>query len=188
VLAELQIRDFAIIDELSVSFGPGLTVITGETGAGKSILVNAINLLLGSRGSTDLIRSGSREAKVAAVFTLPEKIDPIKTTRILENHDGPELLVERTLAKAGRNRAYINGQLTTIRTLTDMCRGLVSISGQHEHQLLLEPDTHLDIIDFFGNLEKKRDLYSRTFAELRRLQVELRRLRRRAIAASTASG
>jgi len=180
LLTELQIRDFAIIDELSVSFGPGLSVITGETGAGKSILVNAINLLLGSRGSADLIRSGSREATVAALFTLPEKIDPGNAPRIQENLGGPELLVERTLAKTGRNRAYINGQLATVRALTDLCKGMVSISGQHEHQLLLEPDTHLDIIDFFGDLETKRDAYTRTFAELKRLQTELRRLRRRA--------
>jgi DNA repair protein RecN (Recombination protein N) len=175
-LVELQIRNFAIIDELSVSFNPGLTVITGETGAGKSILVNAVNLLLGSRGSADLIRSGTQEAMVAALFSFTHE-----APEILAKFKGPEVLVKRKLSTTGRNRVYINGQMATVGMLTDLCRGLVSVSGQHEHQLFLEPEAHLEIIDRFGGVEKKRKAYEQTFAELKRVKGELRRLRRQAL-------
>jgi len=164
VLAELTIRNFAIIDELSISFSPGLTVITGETGAGKSILVNAINLLLGSRGSADLIRGGSQEATVTALF--------------LRGKEDEEFLVQRILTVSGRNRVHVNGELTTVSTLTDLCRGLVSISGQHEHQLFLDPQAQLHILDRYGDLEEMRQTYGATFARLRETGAALERLRR----------
>ncbi len=175
MLTELQISNFAIIDEVSVFFNPGLTVITGETGAGKSILVNAINLLLGSRGSVDLIRTGSKEAMVAALFNFTDEVPEIP-----EKLEGPEVLVKRNLSTAGRNRVYINGQIATVGLLTDLCRGLVSISGQHEHQLFLEPEAHLEIIDRFGGLEKQREAYEEIFAKLKRMKGEIGRLRRQA--------
>ncbi|MGD8989737.1 MAG: AAA family ATPase, partial [Syntrophobacterales bacterium] len=178
VLAELQIHNFAIIAELSVSFNPGLTVITGETGAGKSILVNAVNLLLGSRGSADLIRSGSKEATVAALFNLSHEGVLAAIPQISNKLSGPEVLVKRTLSTAGRNRVHINDQLGTVGGLAELCRGLVSISGQHEHQLFLEPEAHLEIIDRFGGLEKEQEAYAQTFGELRRLKGELVRLNR----------
>ena len=180
MLAELQISDFAIIDKLSVSFNPGLTVITGETGAGKSILVNAINLLLGSRGSTDLIRSGSQEATVTALFNLPGEDDSAKNSEILNKFGSLEVLLKRTLSSSGRNRVYINDQLTTVGLLTEFCRGLVSISGQHEHQLFLETEAHLETIDRFGGLETQVQNYSQTFADLKKMQTELRQLWRQA--------
>ncbi|UCG11182.1 MAG: DNA repair protein RecN [Deltaproteobacteria bacterium] len=180
LLADLQIHNFAIIDELSVSFRAGLTVITGETGAGKSILVNAINLVLGSRGSVDLIRSGSQEATVTALFRPAEEKCSIDTQGISNQSGGPELLVSRTLAATGRNRVYVNGQLSTVGTLSGLCRGLVSISGQHEHQLFLEPESHLAILDRFGGLEKRREDYGQLFDQLTQLKVELRMLRQQA--------
>jgi len=164
VLAELTIRNFAIIDELSVSLGPGLTVITGETGAGKSILVNAVNLLLGSRGSADLIRGGSQEATVTALF--------------LRGQGDEEFLVQRTLSVSGRNRVHVNSELTTVSALTGLCRGLVSISGQHEHQLFLDPEVQLHIIDRYGGLEEMRLTYGATFTRLRETGAALERLRR----------
>ena len=176
MLSELQISNIAIIDELSVSFNQGLTVITGETGAGKSILVNAINLLLGSRGSTDLIRSGAREAMVAALFNLTDQVPGV-----LVRIDSPEVLVKRNLSTTSRSRTYINGQVATVGLLSDLCRGLVSISGQHEHQLFLEPEAHVEIIDRFGGLAKERKEYEQVFGELKRLKGELRRLRSRAL-------
>jgi len=178
LLVELQISDFAIIDKLSVSFSPGLTVITGETGAGKSILVNAINLLLGSRGSADLIRSGRQEATVTALFHLAGEDDSTKASEAFTKFGSPEVLVKRTLSTSGRNRVYINEQLTTVGLLTQFCRGLVSISGQHEHQLFLEPEAHLETIDKFGGLEKQVHAYAQTFAMLKKMQTELRQLRR----------
>ena len=178
MLAELQVTDFAIIDRLSVSFNPGLTVITGETGAGKSILVNAINLLLGSRGSADLIRSGSQEATVTALFNLPSENDSAKNLEVLDKFGSLEVLLKRTLSTAGRNRVYINDQLTTVGLLTEFCRGLVSISGQHEHQLFLETEAHLETIDRFGGLETEVQNYGQTFAALKKMQAELRKLQR----------
>jgi DNA repair protein RecN (Recombination protein N) len=180
VLAELQINNFAIIHELSVSFRPGLTVVTGETGAGKSILVNAINLLLGSRGSGDLIRTGSQEAAVTVLFHLADDVDRDQLQASLGDLGGPEVVVKRVLSTSGRNRVYVNGQLATLGLLSQLCRGLVSISGQREHQLFLEPEAHLEIIDGFGGLEVERQAYGQTFAELRSLQSELRRLHRQA--------
>jgi DNA repair protein RecN (Recombination protein N) len=179
LLSELQISDFAIIDKLSVSFSPGLTVITGETGAGKSILVNAINLLLGSRGSADLIRSGSQEATVTALFNLAGEDDSTKNAETLDKFGSLEVLLKRILSTSGRNRVYINDQLTTVGLLTEFCRGLVSISGQHEHQLFLEPEAHLETIDRFGGLEKQVQTYAQTFVEMKKMQTELRQLRRK---------
>jgi DNA repair protein RecN (Recombination protein N) len=155
-------------------------VITGETGAGKSILVNAINLLLGSRGSADLIRSGSQEATVTALFNLLSEEDSAKNLKILNKFGSLEVLVKRTLSTSGRNRVFINDQLTTVGLLTELCRGLVSISGQHEHQLFLEPEAHLETIDRFGGLEKQVQTYAQTFAELKKRLTELRQLRRQA--------
>ena len=182
MLSELQINNFAIISELSVSFNPGLTVITGETGAGKSILVNAINLLLGSRGSADLIRSGSKEATVAALFNQANESEFTQVPEGTNKFSRPEVLVKRTLSTTGRNRVYINGQLATLTVLSALCQGLVSISGQHEHQLFLEPEAHLEIIDRFGGLVKQQNAYEQIFSELKRLRGELERLRRQALA------
>jgi len=164
VLAELSIRNFAIIDELSVSFEPGLTVITGETGAGKSILVNAMNLLLGSRGSADLIRSGSQEATVTGLF--------------LRGEPGEEVLVQRTLSVSGRSRVQVNGELGTVAALSEICRGLVSISGQHEHQLVLDPDVQLRLLDRYGELDEMRGAYGAVFTRVREEAAALERLRR----------
>jgi DNA repair protein RecN (Recombination protein N) len=180
VLAELQISHFAIIDTLSVSFKPGLTVVTGETGAGKSILVNAINLLLGSRGSGDLIRTGSQEAAVTVLFHLAEDKNPVELNAGLRDLDSPEVVVKRVLSTSGRNRVYVNGQLATVGLLAELCRELVSISGQREHQLFLEPEAHLEIVDGFGGFEAERQAYGQNFGELKRLKSELRRLQRQA--------
>jgi DNA repair protein RecN (Recombination protein N) len=181
VLAELQINNFAIIEKLSISFRPGFTVVTGETGAGKSILVNAINLLLGSRASGDLIRTGSPEAAVTVLFHLADEVARDQLQASLGDLGGPEVVVKRVLTTSGRNRVYVNGQLATVGLLADLCRGLVSISGQHEHQLFLEPEAHLDTVDRFGGLENQRTAYGETFAELKRLQQDLRRLQRQAM-------
>jgi DNA repair protein RecN (Recombination protein N) len=117
---------------------------------------------------------------VTALFNLAAEDNSTKNKEILNKFGGLEVLVKRTLSTSGRNRVFINDQLTTLGVLTELCRGLVSISGQHEHQLFLEPEAHLETIDRFGGLEKEVQTYAQTFAELKKMLTELRQLRRQA--------
>jgi len=152
MLSSLTIRDFAIIDRVTLELGPGLTVITGETGAGKSILISALNLVLGGRASTDVIRAGAEAATVEAVFDLGEA--PELAARLADAGvalDGP-LIVRRVLARNGRHRVYLNDMAVTLSTLAQVAGGLVDISGQHEHYSLLRTEFHLDLLDRMAGL------------------------------------
>src|SRR5512137_212535 len=120
MLTDLRIQNFAIIDQLHVSFGPGLTVLTGETGAGKSIIIDAVNLLLGGRASADLIRSGADEAAVEAMFAIGGET---VLSRFLADRgvdDADELLLKRVISRSGKNRIFINGSLATLTTLAEV--------------------------------------------------------------------
>ena len=152
MLSSLTIRDFAIIDRITLELGPGLTVITGETGAGKSILISALNLVLGGRATTDVIRAGAEAATVEAVFDPGEA--PELTARLADAGvalDGP-LIVRRVLARNGRHRVYLNDTAVTLGTLAQVAGGLVDISGQHEHYSLLRTEFHLDLLDRMAGL------------------------------------
>ena len=177
MLIYLRIRDLAIIDAAEVAFLPGFTVITGETGAGKSILVDALTLALGGRAHADLVRTGAAEAQVEALFQVdghPE-IQARLRQRDLVGDDPQLLLIRRVIGARGRSRVVINGQLATVATLTQLVRGLVDISGQHEQQSLLMVANHLDILDRFGDLLAERAAYGRAYAQLRRQRREARR-------------
>src|SRR6185436_14913308 len=154
MLLHLRIRDLAIIDEVEMELPPGFTVITGETGAGKSILVNALTLVLGGRASADLVRAGAESGEVEALFDISEQ--PIIRARLeqrdLIGDDPDTLLVRRVLGGKGRAKVVVNGRLSTIATLAEIVRGLVDISGQHEQQSLLVTENHLDILDAYGQL------------------------------------
>ncbi|MFH1091723.1 MAG: DNA repair protein RecN [Pseudomonadota bacterium] len=179
MLTELSIRNFALIERLELSFGPGLNILTGETGAGKSILVGAINLLLGSRASTDLIRQGADEAEVQALFR-PAGSEAVRQR--LEELGLPaqeEVLFRRVLPRTGRNRIYINGALATLAQLTALGADMVSVSGQHEHQKLLDPDRQLLFLDQFGGLTGRRDKMTAAYTEMSRLMEEAAALSRR---------
>ncbi|MCA9604964.1 MAG: DNA repair protein RecN [Myxococcales bacterium] len=157
MLTVLRIKNLAIIDELEVELGSGLNVITGETGAGKSILIGALGLVLGAKGRAELVRTGAKQAEVEALFELGE--DDEARARLAEagievEH---ELLIRRVLGSNGRTRAYVNGTLTTATQLTELARGLVDISSQHEHQTLVDPATHLGFLDAFGQLAGARE-------------------------------
>src|SRR5574340_1075919 len=134
MLKELSIKNFAIIDQLRVEFGPGLNVFTGETGAGKSIVVDALNLALGERASGDLIRTGSQEAVVEASFELnshaPAAVRNILSEQGIEMNEGEDLIVRRILAASGKNKVYINGSLATLATLAAVGTHLADIHGQ----------------------------------------------------------
>ncbi|PJB36144.1 MAG: DNA repair protein RecN [Deltaproteobacteria bacterium CG_4_9_14_3_um_filter_51_14] len=169
MLAHLSINNLAIIDDLSIPLQPGLTVISGETGAGKSILINAANLILGGRASSELIRTGCREARVEALFILPEN-SPME--HILDEMDIPfegELLIKRTMSQEGRNRVFINGAMATLQMLSAVGGRLMSVSGQHEYQLLLKPENHLFLLDEFAALSGERQEVSDLYKAYQRL-------------------
>jgi DNA repair protein RecN (Recombination protein N) len=162
MLRVLSIRHLAVIDAVEVEFDPGLNVLTGETGAGKSILVEAVGLLLGGRASGDLVRTGEDQATIEAIFEL----------------GGEEVLVRREITAQGRSRAFINGALATASGLKELSSRLIELHGQHEHQTLLNPSTHLGVLDTFGDLSTLADSTAVAFDRLADATESLDRVRR----------
>jgi DNA repair protein RecN (Recombination protein N) len=156
MLKELSIRNFAIIDDLHIDFSDGLTILSGETGAGKSIILNAVNLLLGSRASAELVRTGAQSAELEALFQI-SSTSSVARIMSANGYDPAEgLLIRRLISRSDSNRVYVNGRLATIGLLTTITENLASISGQHAHQGLLREDQHLLILDQFGGLMTQR--------------------------------
>ncbi|MDR5695443.1 MAG: DNA repair protein RecN [Armatimonadota bacterium] len=154
MLTELRIRNFAIIDALAIRFGRGLNLLTGETGAGKSIVVDALVALLGGRVSAEMIRSGEEEAVIEGRFDLRDS--PAAAERLASmgiDVEGEEVVLVREIAAGGRSRGYINGRAATAGMLREVGAELVEIHGQHEGQRLLSPSTHLDFLDGYGGQE-----------------------------------
>ncbi len=176
MLQELAIKNFAIIDDLRIRFDKGLTILSGETGAGKSIIINAFNLLLGSRASSKLIRAGAKSAEVEAIFTIAPKSPAAQALCELGYETDGELLIKRKISADNRHKVYINGSLATMQVLTAVTTGLASISGQHAHQHLLKEDTHLYILDQFAGLIPLRETVRQTFHELLPLLREREKL------------
>jgi len=161
MLRFLRIQHLAVIDSVEVEFDAGLNVLTGETGAGKSILVEAVGLLLGGRASGDLVRTGEPSALIEAIF----------------ESGGEELLIRREITAQGRSRAFINDGLATAGALKDLSSRLVELHGQHEHQTLLDPSTHLGVLDAFGALESLAAPVASSFDAWRASEDELARVR-----------
>jgi len=177
MLRELTIQNLAIIDALNVSFAGGFNIISGETGAGKSIIIGAIGLLLGERASSDLIRSSEDSAVIEALFDIRERGEIKEKLRNMGYGEEDELIVRRVVSRSGKNRVYINGSLATLGTLTSVSESLVNICSQHEHQTILNPDTHIDILDEFGGLMQPRDAFAVLYSEYRSLEDQLDRLK-----------
>ncbi|MFO7737493.1 MAG: DNA repair protein RecN [Desulfatiglandaceae bacterium] len=176
MLVHLSISNFAIIRHLEIDLKPGLNILSGETGAGKSIIINAMNLILGGRASADLIRSGSKEAKVDALFSFPEnEMLSLVLMDLGVPFDG-ELLINRTLFREGRNKIFINGSMATLQMLNRVGTLLISISGQHEHQLLLKQDNHLVLLDDFGGLSDERQKLTEVFNQHQTVREEINAL------------
>ncbi|MHB8907563.1 MAG: DNA repair protein RecN [Syntrophales bacterium] len=176
MLTELNIRNFAIIDELKVTFDGGLNIISGETGAGKSIIIGAVGLLLGERANADMIRSFEDAAVVEALFTVREQDGLRKRITELGFGDGEELIVRRVVSRSGKNRVYINGALASLAALAALGESLINICGQHEHQMILNPENHADILDEFGGLLPLRSAYREAHDRYRSLSARFREL------------
>jgi DNA repair protein RecN (Recombination protein N) len=175
MLRHLHIKNLALIDDLEVSFDTGFNVITGETGAGKSLLMQALGLVLGSRATSDLIRHEAQEASVEAVFTLDDE----RITRLLEERGYPvddELLVRRIITQNGRGRVYLNGAIATVAILRQFGERLMHVYGQHEQQVLLEAEAALGLLDGFADhVAQLREMDIR-YSALRQLWSRLQTL------------
>jgi DNA repair protein RecN (Recombination protein N) len=165
MLTDLSITNIAIIDNLHLTLRPGLTVLTGETGAGKSIIIDAVGLIMGGRASVNLIRSGVEDATVEAIFDISGLPEVQKSLEDAGLEAGAELLVKRSISRAGKNRIFINGSMATLALLTDIASRLINIYGQHESQTLLRTDNQLALLDAFAGTATLSDQFSRIFRE-----------------------
>ncbi len=173
MLLELNIENYAIVDKLRVRFHRGLNLLTGETGSGKSIVVDALSLLLGARASSELIRPGCRRARVAGVFEIDAQARPDTS---LEIEDG-ELIVEREILENGKSRAYVNGRVVTLAALRELADALGDIHGQHEQQNLFAPRAQLEMLDAFAGTASAAEQVGETYREWRAAQTRLDELR-----------
>lgn len=161
MLTELRITNFAVIETLSLTINSGFTVLTGETGAGKSLLIDAVTILVGGRASSEQIRFGEDEAQLEASFEIPSShplLDRLRGQEILGPRDS-HLVIRRIIARSGKNRVYLNGVLTPVHMLEDFAGTLIDIHGQHDQQSLLSNAAQLDVLDAFGQVRELRDQY-----------------------------
>ncbi len=177
MILRVRIKDFAIIDELEIEFSDGLNIITGETGAGKSIIVNALSLLSGGRGSADYIRTGREESEIEGIFDISRREDLVERLKEKGFFDDELLIVRRVISKGGKGRLYINAHLAPISLLSSLMEGFVDIYSQGENLLLLKSAAHIDMLDEFGGLLPLRNEFAlryRRFKELGETISELR--------------
>ena len=177
MLNELSIKNFAIIDELQVSFGEGLNVISGETGAGKSIIIGAVSLLLGDRATTEMIRTQADTATVEAFFD-------IAANKLLQNKitamgftAGEELVIRRVISHTGKNKVFINGQMATLANLAAVGELLINICGQREHQVILNAENHIDILDEFGGCLPAIAVYTEIYNQYQQIRIQIEKLK-----------
>ncbi|MDI6891883.1 MAG: DNA repair protein RecN [Actinomycetota bacterium] len=179
MLRELHIKNFALIDESYLELGEGLTVLTGETGAGKTIIIEAMNLLIGERADTTLIRTGSAQAHVEGLFSLESShLIPEFDWEELSPDARGEFVISRIISNEGKSKCYIGGKLVALGSLLSLGNNLVDLHGQHEHQSLLKPALHLDYLDMYGGeeLSKLRGEFAEGYRKLDDLRQELERL------------
>ncbi len=182
MLQELRIKNFAIINELNLTFSKGLNILTGETGAGKSIILNAVHLLLGDKVTEEVVRSSEEDASVEALFDLSgnrearERVKE-KAEKVHDHGEEDALLIRRVISRSGRGRAFLNGNLSTLGLLSEIGEKLLSIYGQHEHQSLQRVETHIDILDEFGGLLGLREEFQKHFQDWISLSGEVERIR-----------
>ncbi|MFB0518684.1 MAG: DNA repair protein RecN [Acidobacteriota bacterium] len=178
MLSYLKIENIAIIDQLQVNFNLGLNMLTGETGAGKSIIIDALGLILGERSDPQLIRTGSKEGTVEGIFNI-EANQQVKDKlgELHIEHDGKEIHLRRVLTSEGKSRAFVNNTLVSLKSLKDFGENLVAIHGQHTHQELLHRENHIDYLDYFGNNYPARKRLQSTLRTIKELTRQLEGLR-----------
>src|SRR4051812_26429273 len=169
MLRELHISNLAVISDVRIELSPGLNCFTGATGAGKSLVIGAVEVLLGLRSPAEMLRPGSDEGRVSGVFEVAsrdmlERIQAI--TDVAVTDDGGELLLTRRLYASGRSSVSLNGNPITLGMLKLVAEQLVDVHGQHDHQYLLKPANQLDVIDQFGGLEKLREQYHAVYIKV----------------------
>jgi DNA repair protein RecN (Recombination protein N) len=172
MLLALRIQNFTVVEEVEVAFGPGLTVLTGETGAGKSILVDALGLLLGGRADPGLVRGGAEDAVVEAVFQRTEALAARLAALGLPDQ-GDDVSVRRVVGALGRSRVHVNGALATVTLLGQLLRGLLDIAGQHAHVALFQPSFQRSLLDRVGGVAAAREAYRAAHAALNAVDREL---------------
>lgn len=183
MLSELTIHDFAIIDHLRLTLGPGCVIFTGETGAGKSIIIDAVDLLLGGKADATLVRAGADVARVEATFTLSDEaralVDEILAREELQEDDaGATVTIAREVRREGRSVARVNGRVVSLSVLREIGQRLVDVHGQSEHLSLLRPREHLFLLDRFANLDEEREALTNVVRDLNAVRKELSDLRR----------
>ncbi len=177
MLCELKVRNFVLIEELTLAFESGFTVLSGETGAGKSILVGALGLIIGGRGDADLIRTGSLEAVVEAVFDIRDHQELSEVLRETGLFEGEDLIIRRHLSAQGRSKILINGHLVTLAQLESFTSLLLDLSGQHDQQKLLHEENHLLILDAEPSLEVLKKSYQDLYASTQKLKSDIHALK-----------
>ena len=181
MLSEITIKDFAIIDQLTLQFAPGFNALTGETGAGKSIILDAMSLLLGGRADLEDVRSGTKTAIVEGIFVLSEgpvrdRVNAILAREELQDETPDVVVLTRELRRGGRNLARINGRTATLTVLQEIGEVLVDIHGQSEHLSLLKPASHLGLLDRYGGLNPQREAFAKLVRHIEKVRDELHEL------------
>ena len=177
MIEELSIRNVALIDKLQLELAPGLNVLTGETGAGKSVILQAVGLALGERGIASVVRFGESNARVQISVALPPNHPTwqrLSDSDLVDEVDAADpLFLSRQINASGRSRCHVNEQTVNLRLMHEVGDLLVDIHGQHDHQSLFRPDVHLDLLDAFGGLEKQRAELGQKYSEIQGLQQQL---------------
>lgn len=179
MLQELTIENFAIISKLRLSFHQGMTALTGETGAGKSIIIDAMGLLAGGRGSSDYIRQGAQKCTLEGLFQLPRQAEFLSFMEELGiETEEQSLIIQRDMSISGKNICRVNGRTVTLANLRKIGEFLVDIHGQNEHQELMQADKHLGLLDEFGNQSFKRDkkMYQKQYDAFRQLEQQVKKI------------
>jgi len=173
MLISFELKDYALIEHINVEFGKGFNIITGETGAGKSILIDAMGLLLGGRASTDVIRKGATKSIVEGIFNVEGNKKVINLLKENEIDYYPELILRREISLTSSNRCFVNDTPVQLLFVKALGNHLVDLHGQHEHQSLLHSETHIDFLDEFGNYSDLLDEYRNSYENLKKIEKEI---------------